>query len=692
MTLTTLRANRKTRDRTSPPLTRNRLHRAPARLESPAARSPCRSTVLVAFIACTVSACSPAVGNSVPPMPADAPPAVEAVDSLAEVGLRASVGAVPGFVDDDGCAACHDEKARSYASSGMARAFRRSTAEEPLEDWGSGPFFHERSRTFFEMKQGTGGPVFRSWQEDGDGNRLLELELPVDYVLGSGHRARVYLYRAPGGELFQLPLAWYSEDRAWRMAPGFDRPDHDGVTRRIRRECLSCHNAYPEVPPEADTVWAPQSFPAALPEGIGCQRCHGPGGAHVRAALAGGSDDDVRRSIVNPARLERSLRDAVCEQCHLLPSVALPGPRRFDRGDYSFRPGEPLAAAHLSVDVEEEGRRREDRFEINHHAYRLMQSPCARDGRLHCASCHDPHHPLGSDPRLAAVRDVCLGCHPSHGAAHRSPGTGRENGDCTSCHMSRRRTQDVVHVTMTDHRISRRPALPDPLAPLEERDPVVGSVEFLRPAEAPPGPAGHAYLASAALRAGTGDAATIDRLRKALEQGASTSPGAPLDLAFALLQRRRMKEAEDVLESLSPDVRGGSPALGWLGLARAANGRADAAIPALRAATDASPGVPELWFNLGLVLRGTGRPEEALGPLTRATALRPTFAAALYQRGMALSALARREEAIADLERSLAIAPRDARASAALVRLLKESGRHGEASRLERHVAARERR
>jgi hypothetical protein len=56
--------------------------------------------------------------------------------------------------------------------------------------------------------------------------------------LGSGDHARTYLCQTPGGETFQLPLAWYSQIRGWGMAPGFDRPDHEGVLRRVRRECL----------------------------------------------------------------------------------------------------------------------------------------------------------------------------------------------------------------------------------------------------------------------------------------------------------------------------------------------------------------------------------------------------------------------------------------------------------------------
>ena len=31
------------------------------------------------------------------------------------------------------------------------------------------------------------------------------------------------------------------------MAPGYDRPNHQGVLHRVRRKCMFCHNAYPNV-------------------------------------------------------------------------------------------------------------------------------------------------------------------------------------------------------------------------------------------------------------------------------------------------------------------------------------------------------------------------------------------------------------------------------------------------------------
>jgi len=549
------------------------------------------------------------------------------------------------YVADSACASCHASKYASYQGVGMAQSMRRPRADVLIEDFRNARFVHQPSREHFEMVWKDGKLLFRRYQLDDRGKRINFIEQQVDWILGSGHRSRVYLYRAPSGEMYQLPIAWYTQEHAWGMAPGYDRAGHDGITRAVRRECLFCHNAYPNVPAGSDAHWMPQRFPEALPEGTGCQRCHGPGGDHVRIAMSGGGDAAVRAAIVNPAKLPPALRDSVCFQCHLQPAVALIGPRRFDRGDYSFRPGEPLGNYMLHVDIDEPGRSREQRFEINHHAYRLRQSLCYIKGGITCISCHDPHQPLKKDTRLANVVSVCLGCHERHTTSN----------DCVRCHMPARRAQDVVHVVMTDHRIQRRPPPGDLLAPLAERESHIDDVEFLDRAEAPAGVLGQLYRAVTILRAMPRNADATAFLSKHLDATPSLVPR--LDLISAELQQHHFRDALNVIASLG-DI-GTDPRLrGWRGVAEVGLGSTNEGLADLRSAANADPDLPDYQFNLGAVLHQTGRDAEALAPLTRAIELRPNFVAALITRAEVLAALGRRNEAMSDQRRARAIDPR----------------------------------
>ena len=576
------------------------------------------------------------------------------------------------YVADSICATCHSSKFASYQGVGMAQSMRRPSAGVLIEDFRNAHFVHQPSQSHYEMAWTNGKLLFRRYQLDSAGKRINFIEQKVDWIVGSGHRSRVYLYRTPSGEMYQLPIAWYTQEHAWGMAPGYDRADNDGITRPVRRECLFCHNAYPqvstEVPAGSDAHWMPHRYPEALPEGTGCQRCHGPGAEHVNLAMAGGSNTLVRAAIVNPARLSPPLRDSVCFQCHLQPAVALIGPRRFDRGDYSFHPGEALSSYMLHVDIDEPGRPRDERFEINHHAYRLRQSLCYIKGGITCISCHDAHQPLKKDTRLANVVSVCLGCHQRH----------TESNDCVRCHMPARRAQDVVHVVMTDHRIQRRPP-GNLIAPMAEHESHIEKVDFLDRANAPEGALGALYRAVTILRAMPRNDDATDFIAKHLDATPSIVPR--FDLVSAQLQQHQFRQALDLIGALGGAATSDSRLRDWRGVAQVGVGSISDGLADLRAAMEADPDLPEFQFNYAAVLHRTGQDAEALAPLTRAVELRPNFVAALMTRAEVFTALGRRNEAMADLRRALAVDPRQSHAYTMLAGLLTAAGDSAEAER-----------
>ncbi len=589
--------------------------------------------------------------------------------------------ATQGYVDDDLCGDCHAGLSAAYERDvGMARSFGRPSAATQIEDFARARVEHAPSGQHFELAWRGEGLIFRRWLKGDDGRPRHLLEQPVDFWLGSGHHARVYLYRTPWGELYQLPIAWYTQERRFGMAPGYDRPDHEGVLRRVRRECLFCHNAYPDVPLGADARYAPQTFPEQLPEGIGCQRCHGPGAEHVatvahesaRVERAGGELDlaRLRASIVNPARLEPARRDDVCLGCHLQPAVALPGARRFGRGDWSFRPGQALADYVAQVDADYEGQPRAERFEINHHPYRLRQSRCFQEsaGRLSCLTCHDPHRKPAPAARAAHFRAACLSCHKADACTvslHGDAGAPARD-DCVACHMPRRRPQDVVHVVMTDHLIARRAAREvERLAPRQERDPVVSGVSLLEPHGLPVGPLPEIYRALAVV-VSSGTAVAVTRLETLLQATPLDEDEPWLALAQGQLQQRRYVAAEASLRRVLARAPTHVQAEEWIALALAGQGRYDEAGARWRAQAARGQAGPEALFNLGRVLLGQGRAREALVELQRALDLRPNLPAVWFQRGAALRALGREREARESWERTLEFDPAHARARARL--------------------------
>ena len=597
-----------------------------------------------------------------------ATPAVLAADPLDALGVRASEGAAAGYLPDRVCGTCHAGLYRSYQDVGMARSFAKATPEHFIEDFDNATYFHQKSGRHYRMERRGDELWFRRWKLD-DNNRQVDVfETRVDWILGSGNRARSYLYQTDAGELFELPLGWYSQERKWAMSPGFDLPQHLGVLRPVRRECMFCHNAFPEVTAGSDAADQPHLFPHELPEGTGCQRCHGPAADHVRAVLTGQPIQDIRAKIINPIRLPWPQRNQVCFQCHLLPAVELIGLRRMDRSDYSFRPGQPLSDYLLHVDIEQEGLPKTERFQINHHAYRLLQSTCyiKSEGSMGCVSCHDPHVKVKGDARIPWFRDKCLACHEDFkhdepailaSAKHKQTTT----DDCTRCHMPQRRTQDVVEVSMTDHRIARGPFdEAGLLAPLEREIPSITDIEFFTPTGSPSGREGNAYLALTLLHATSSNPA-LESLIEALTPFDTTPTWWLHELARFQLRLRQSDAAAETLSILQqreadgPDIQMMSSTLALM------KQQPEKALAILAKGNNQTGFDPGRHYNRALAYRALGKAEFAITELRQALAQRPVMVQAWHELARNQLALGQRKQASLSLQRALEIEPEDSR-------------------------------
>jgi tetratricopeptide (TPR) repeat protein len=615
------------------------------------------------------------------------------------------------YADVRSCASCHTSIAESYQKTvSMARSLYRPSAENIIEDYTrNNRFYHKVSDRYYEMIRRDGRFYQRRYQLDERGRPTHLLEVEVTHVIGSGKRTRSYLHRWGNGEITQLPITWYTQERRWGMSPGYDRARHPDFTRQVDHGCLFCHNAYPSVAPGADRYGAEMRFPATLPEGIDCQRCHGPGARHVDLASQGAAEEAVRGSIVNPRRLSPERQMDVCRQCHLeITSFPLPqAVRRFGRAAYSFRPGEALGDYLVHFD-HPPGSGREDKFEIVSAAYRLEKSACFQKsaGRMTCTTCHDPHR--------AGLKPSCRECHPSLPAAHPAAPA----SDCVACHMPRRRTDDVVHVVITDHWIQRRKPARDLLAPLAEKvEAYHGDLVVYR---SPPSEErdrnwylGMALVIDGAdrkrgialLEAAAGEHAPIEVY---IELGAAhlAEGNAPqavryyrkaLDLDPALPRIRynlaRALEASGDTAGAAAEYERAvreSPGLGeaWnnLGALVARSGDPQRAAQHLETAVRVQPLNADAHNNLANVYAALGRPEAALGAADQALRVEPAFAPAHNSRGMILGRLDRLEDATAALERAVRLDPRLAEAHFNLGQVRRAQGRREEAIRLFRRA------
>jgi hypothetical protein len=251
---------------------------------------------------------------------------------------------------------------------------------------------------------------------------------PIAFAIGSGNAGKSFVWRLDDS-LFQSPLSWYRQKNGLDLSPGYEHDPQPGFYRPIEPECLTCHAAATPAVAGTQNRYTLKGVPAS----IDCARCHGPGEAHAAKP--------ARANIVNPARLPPTRRNSVCESCHLGGEARIPNPAKTFS---DFQPGMALEEV-FSVYVSGAAEHR-----VTGHVEQLAAAPCAKDPKLWCGSCHDPHRKPAPVERASFYRARCVQCHsvPAHE---------RELGvDCAGCHMPRSQSYDGGHTAFTDHRIGAR--------------------------------------------------------------------------------------------------------------------------------------------------------------------------------------------------------------------------------------------
>ena len=308
------------------------------------------------------------------------------------------------------------------------------------------------------------GDLYQSEAGTGaDGKQTFRAAHKIEWIIGAGVNGFGTILQEDN-HLFQGPLSFYIRPKSWAPSPGYEFTDL-GFNRPIAPGCIFCHSGRPNPVAASNGQFNDPPFSELA---IGCENCHGPGAAHVKAestltAKPMKASPTATSGIVNPARLTPYLADNICMACHQTGDarVLKPGKTYQD-----IRPGRPLDET-LSIMMVPPKREAPPSADHVEHYYSMTLSRCYRDskGKLSCITCHDPHvEPTREEaPKYFAAK--CLSCHTNQSCKmpiatrmQKSP-----PNDCTGCHMPKRDIQVISHSSATNHRIVATPdeAFPD---------------------------------------------------------------------------------------------------------------------------------------------------------------------------------------------------------------------------------------
>jgi len=343
------------------------------------------------------------------------------------------------------CASCHPGQHDSYQHTGMGRSFGPATRDRSDADYTGHPQVYDKAMDLYYRPFWSGDSLrIAEFRLDGK-DTIHYLVQTISYVIGSGQHTNSHLIDRKG-YLYQAPITFYTQEKRWDLAPGFADGHNSRFARLIETECMTCHNGLPQ--PLAGSLNGYEAVPA----GIDCERCHGPGGEHVRQKLAGILVDTataIDYTIVHPGKLPLEAQLDLCQRCHLQGVTVLN-----DGADwFDFRPGDRISD-HWNIFLPDFAGGNGG-FLMASQAERLRRSACfVSSGGISCITCHNPHQSVRTTPR-EVFNKPCKDCHGGGKGCTATLAVRQAGGDdCSRCHMPRSGSVDIPHVTITDHKVS----------------------------------------------------------------------------------------------------------------------------------------------------------------------------------------------------------------------------------------------
>jgi len=373
--------------------------------------------VIVSVAACLLAG-QPHSQTSVPPSSLPLPSSTNQSSGI----RNTTPNAREDYVGDGVCESCHQEKVETFHHTSHYLTSRLPGQNSILGSFTPGANVLKTSNPDLFFRMDMKDDAFFQTAVEGVAPDTDSHAEKFALVVGSGGKGQTYLYWK-GDLLFQLPVSYWKEI-GWVNSPGYP----DGIAnfdRPIIPRCLECHGTFFKALPPPPNRYIKSDFTV----GIVCEKCHGPGRAHVQHYKTK-TTGSAEPAILNPARFSRERQIDLCAWCHA-------GHGKARQAWFSYVPGEPLdkyielPPPDPTAPIDVHG----SQVEL------LTRSRCFQSSTMTCTTCHDVHVPQHD---LAAFSQKCLRCHYVESCGIFAKEGRKIASNCIDCHMPRQQTNLIV--------------------------------------------------------------------------------------------------------------------------------------------------------------------------------------------------------------------------------------------------------
>src|SRR5262249_53400640 len=122
-----------------------------------------------------------------------------------------NVGPDAQYIGSAACAGCHTRNHKSYLLTAHSKAL--SDVDPGLEP-PDGSFEHKASGRSYRVYRKDGQLRHEEVLRTAEGQEIARVDLPVRYLVGSGHFSRTYIVEVEGF-LHESPITWYTSKSSW---------------------------------------------------------------------------------------------------------------------------------------------------------------------------------------------------------------------------------------------------------------------------------------------------------------------------------------------------------------------------------------------------------------------------------------------------------------------------------------------